>query len=106
MAKKKSAKKKSATKKAAKKATKKAAAKPAKKAAKKSAPKAAKVVKKAKKKARRTTMNSSKGKKLYAVRDAEGQFKDIQTYSSAHGQDIKRDSDAETQADAKANAGQ
>jgi hypothetical protein len=35
-------------------------------------------------------MYSSKGKKLYAVRDASGQFKDIQTYKRAHGMDIKR----------------
>jgi hypothetical protein len=44
------------------------------------------------KKGRRTTMYSSKGKKLYAVRNASGQFKDIQTYKRAHGMDIKRDS--------------
>ena len=41
-------------------------------------------------KARRTTMRSSTGKKLYAVRDAEGKFKDIQTYARAHAQDIRR----------------
>ena len=39
---------------------------------------------------RRTTMYGSKGKKLYAVRDASGRFKDIQTYKRAHGMDIKR----------------
>jgi len=39
---------------------------------------------------KRTTHRSSKGTKLYAVRDKEGQFKDIQTYKKAHGQDIKR----------------
>ena len=39
---------------------------------------------------RRTTMRSSKGKKLYAVRDKKGKFKDIQTYKRAHGADIKR----------------
>ncbi len=50
-----------------------------------------KTAKKAKKKAGRTTMYSSKGKKLYAVRSADGQFKDIQQYSLAHAQDIKRD---------------
>lgn len=44
----------------------------------------------------RTTHRSSKGTKLYAVRDAEGQFKDIQTYKRAHGQDVKRVSKAET----------
>ena len=41
-------------------------------------------------KARRTTHRSSTGTKLYAVRDAQGRFKDIQTYKRAHGQDIKR----------------
>jgi hypothetical protein len=51
--------------------------------------------KKAKKKARRTTHRSSKGTKLYAVRDAKGRFKDIQTYKRAHGQDIKRKSKKE-----------
>ena len=45
---------------------------------------------------KRTTHRSSAGKKLYAVRDKEGQFKDIQTYKKAHGQDIKRKSKAET----------
>ena len=48
--------------------------------------------------ARRTVMYSSKGKKLYAVRDKGGQFKDIQQYSRAHAQDIKRGSSAETKA--------
>jgi len=33
---------------------------------------------------------SGTGTKLYAVRDAQGRFKDIQTYKRAHGQDIKR----------------
>jgi DNA-binding protein HU-beta len=51
--------------------------------------------------AKRTTMRSSKGTKLYAVRDAEGKFKDIQTYKRAHGQDIKRKSKAETAKKAK-----
>lgn len=46
----------------------------------------------------RTTHRSTKGAKLYAVRDAEGQFKDIQTYKRAHGQDVKRVSKAETAA--------
>lgn len=46
----------------------------------------------AKKKARRTTHRSSTGKKLYAVRSAGGQFKDIQQYSRAHAMDIARDS--------------
>ena len=43
----------------------------------------------------RTTHRSSKGTKLYAVRDAEGQFKDIQTFKRAHGADVKRKSKAE-----------
>ena len=46
-------------------------------------------------KAKRTTHRSSAGKKLYAVRDARGRFKDIQTYKRAHGQDIKRKSKKE-----------
>ena len=40
--------------------------------------------------ARRTTHRSSTGTKLYAVRDKQGRFKDIQTYKRAHGQDIRR----------------
>jgi phosphoribosyl-AMP cyclohydrolase len=59
-----------------------------KKTKKKSSKKTAK--KKTKKKARRTVMYSSKGKKLYAKRDASGKFKDIQQYSRAHAMDIKR----------------
>lgn len=50
---------------------------------------------------KRTTLRSSKGKKLYAVRDKEGKFKDIQSYKKAHGMDIKRKSKAETAAKAK-----
>jgi uncharacterized protein YjhX (UPF0386 family) len=46
-------------------------------------------------KARRTTHRSSKGKKLYAVRDAKGRFKDIQTYERAHRSDLARTSKAE-----------
>jgi len=42
--------------------------------------------------ANRTTHRSKPGKKLYAVRDKAGRFKDIQTYKRAHGQDIKRKS--------------
>ena len=41
-------------------------------------------------KGRRTTHRSSTGTKLYAVRDAKGRFKDIQTYKRAHGADLKR----------------
>ena len=51
--------------------------------------------------AKRTTMRSSKGKKLYAVRDKEGRFKDIQTYKRAHTLDMKRKSKAEIAAAAK-----
>jgi len=40
--------------------------------------------------AKRTTHRSSTGTKLYAVRDKQGRFKDIQTYKRAHGQDIRR----------------
>jgi len=45
--------------------------------------------------AKRTTHRSSAGKKLYAVRDAAGRFKDIQTYERAHWADLKRKSEAE-----------
>ena len=38
----------------------------------------------------RTTLRSSKGKKLYAVRDKEGKFKDIQTYKRAHAADLRK----------------
>ncbi|HYD02186.1 MAG TPA: hypothetical protein VEB22_13245 [Phycisphaerales bacterium] len=60
------------------------------KKAKKKAKKKAGKKKAAKKKARRTVLYSSKGKKLYAKRDAGGKFKDIQQYSRAHAADIKR----------------
>jgi hypothetical protein len=46
-------------------------------------------------KSKRTTHRSTAGKKLYAVRDATGKFKDIQSYERAHGMDIKRKSKAE-----------
>jgi hypothetical protein len=42
------------------------------------------------KKSKRTTLRSSKGKKLYAVRRADGTFEDIQSYKRAHASDIKR----------------
>ena len=45
--------------------------------------------------AKRTTHRSSAGKKLYAVRDKEGKFEDIQTYKKAHGSDVKRKAKAE-----------
>jgi hypothetical protein len=46
-------------------------------------------------KARRTTHRSTAGKKLYAVRDARGRFKDIQTYERAHRADLAHMSKAE-----------
>ena len=49
-------------------------------------------------KARRTTHRSTAGKKLYAVRDASGQFKDIQTYERAHRADLAKTSKAEAAA--------
>lgn len=49
----------------------------------------------------RTTHRSSKGTKLYAVRDEQGQFEDIQTFKRAHGQDLKRKSKAEAAAKKK-----
>jgi hypothetical protein len=53
---------------------------------------------------RRTTHRSVSGTKLYAVRDAKGRFKDIQTYKRAHGMDIKRGSGAERKAAARKGA--
>ncbi len=38
----------------------------------------------------RTTHRSTAGKKLYAVRDKQGRFKDIQTYERAHRADLKK----------------
>ena len=52
-------------------------------------------------KARRTTHRSVSGKKLYAVRDKKGRFKDIQTYERSHRMDMKRSSKAERAAKAK-----
>jgi hypothetical protein len=46
-------------------------------------------------------MYSKRGKKLYAVRDKKGKFKDIQTYKRAHTMDMKRKSKAEKAAKAK-----
>lgn len=54
-----------------------------------------------KKAAKRTTMRSSKGTKLYAVRDASGKFKDIQTYKRAHSADLRTKSKAEKASDKK-----
>jgi len=44
---------------------------------------------------KRTTLRSSAGKKLYAVRNADGTFKDIQTYERAHRADLAKKSKAE-----------
>lgn len=44
----------------------------------------------------RTTHRSVAGKKLYAVRDSSGRFKDIQTYERAHRADLAHKSKAET----------
>ena len=52
-------------------------------------------------KARRTTHRSASGKKLYAVRDSKGRFKDIQTYERAHRMDLARGSEAEAKTKAK-----
>jgi hypothetical protein len=52
-------------------------------------------------KARRTTHRSSKGKKLYAVRDKMGRFKDIQTYERSHRADLAKKSKAEIATAAK-----
>ena len=46
--------------------------------------------------AKRTTHRSTSGKKLYAVRDASGRFKDIQTYERAHRADLRKKSSSET----------
>jgi DNA-binding protein HU-beta len=52
-------------------------------------------------KARRTTHRSASGKKLYAVRDSSGQFKDIQSYKRAQGADVRKTSAAEKATAAK-----
>lgn len=53
----------------------------------------------------RTTHRSSKGTKLYAVRDKGGKFKDIQTYKRAHAADLRKTSKAEAEAKAAAKKG-
>lgn len=53
---------------------------------------------------KRTVMRSKAGKKLYAVRDEQGQFKDIQTYQRAQAADMRQKSQAELEA-AKKSAG-
>ena len=54
--------------------------------------------------ATRTTHRSVAGKKLYAVRDSKGRFKDIQTYERAHRADLAHKSKAEKAAGAKKKA--
>jgi hypothetical protein len=51
--------------------------------------------------AKHTTRRSVSGKKLYAVRDSSGRFKDIQTYERAHRADLKRKSRGEKSKAAK-----
>ena len=53
---------------------------------------------------KRTTHRSSAGKKLYAVRNADGSFKDIQTYERAHRADLAKKSKAEKGKAAKKSA--
>ena len=50
---------------------------------------------------KRTTHRSTSGKKLYAVRDAKGRFKDIQTYERAHRADLAKKSGTEKKTAAK-----
>jgi len=52
--------------------------------------------------ARRTTLRSSKGKKLYAVRNADGSFQDIQTFARAHAADLRTTGKGEKAARKKA----
>jgi hypothetical protein len=54
-----------------------------------------------KKVVRRTVLRSSKGKKLYAVRNADGTFKDIQDYARASRADQAKKSKKEKTARAK-----
>jgi hypothetical protein len=44
----------------------------------------------------RTTHRSKTGTKLYAKRNAKGEFTDIQTYKRAHGADVKRKAKSES----------
>ena len=55
--------------------------------------------------AKRTTHRSAAGKKLYAVRDSSGKFKDIQTYERAHRQDLKKKTTGERATAARKAAG-
>jgi len=47
-------------------------------------------------KKKRTTHRTPTGTKVYAKRTKTGQFEDIQTFKKAHGQDVRRVSQAET----------
>lgn len=51
---------------------------------------------------KRTTHRTPAGRKLYAKRDRQGEFEDIQSYKRAQGQDIKRVSKEEAAARKKA----
>ena len=53
---------------------------------------------------KRTTHRSTSGTKLYAVRDAKGRFKDIQTYERAHRADMAKKSGTEKKTAAKKKA--
>ena len=55
--------------------------------------------------AKRTTMRSSAGKKLYAVRDKSGRFKDIQTFERAHRADLAKSAKAEKKTAKKRGSG-
>ena len=44
---------------------------------------------------KRTTLYSTGGKKLYAVRNADGTFNDIQTYERAHRADLAKTAKSE-----------
>ena len=50
---------------------------------------------------KRTTHRSAAGKKLYAARDEQGRFVDVQTYERAHRGDLAKKSAAEKGAGAR-----
>ena len=54
-----------------------------------------------KKKSRRTVLRSSSGKKLYAVRNADGSFRDIQDYARSSRADQTKRSKTERAAKKK-----
>jgi len=53
---------------------------------------------------KRTVMRSSAGKKLYAKRDEQGKFEDIQSYQRAQAADMRQTSKAELEKKAKKSA--